>query len=101
MVSNNLVGKRVKRQTPSTYYSTATNNNKEEEQERPRIIKITECLSKPCAVYYTDTLSESVLIICENPQHHKVLEKVGGEIANLNLNQTSQQIQSPGDDVLR
>lgn len=65
--------------------------NKEEKQQ-PRIIRITECLSEPCALYYTDTISQSTLIICQNPKHNKGVEKVGGEIASPNLNQSTSRV---------
>ena len=38
-------------------------------KKQNHIIKITQCLSDPCAVYYTDSLSQSILIVCENPKH--------------------------------
>jgi hypothetical protein len=38
-------------------------------KKQNHIIKITQCLSDPCAVYYTDSLSQSILIVCTNPKH--------------------------------
>jgi uncharacterized protein YycO len=48
-------------------------DNKQGEQQRvkkqqPPII-ITECPTEPCAIYYTDTFSQSILIICRSQKH--------------------------------
>jgi hypothetical protein len=40
-----------------------------EAQQRPRIITITECPTEPCEIFYTDTLSQSILIECKNLKH--------------------------------
>lgn len=32
-------------------------------------IKITECPTDPCAIYYTDAISQSILVVCQNPKH--------------------------------
>ena len=41
----------------------------QEEQQVTHIITVTECPTEPCAVYYTDTLSHSLLVICKNKKH--------------------------------
>jgi hypothetical protein len=41
----------------------------QEEQQVTQIITITECPTEPCAVYYTDALSQSFLVICKNKKH--------------------------------
>jgi hypothetical protein len=41
----------------------------QEEQQVTHIITVTECLTEPCAIYYTDTLSQSLLVICKNKKH--------------------------------
>ena len=42
---------------------------RQEEQQVTHIITVTECPTEPCAVYYTDTLSQSLLVICKNKKH--------------------------------
>jgi hypothetical protein len=32
-------------------------------------ILITKCLTDPCSIFYTDTISESILIECKDPRH--------------------------------
>jgi hypothetical protein len=72
------------------------------QEQQPRIITITKCLSEPCAIFYTDTLSQSILIECKDPKHNTDIQKVEGRKANPNLNQTSEQMQSSsGDDAPR
>ena len=34
-----------------------------------RYIKITECPTEPCAIFYTDAISQSIVVVCENPKH--------------------------------
>jgi hypothetical protein len=44
----------------------------QEEQRQCQVKKhviITKCLSDPCPRFYTDTLSQSILIECKNPRH--------------------------------
>ena len=38
---------------------------------KTKIIVLTECptTTEPCAIYYTDTLSQSLLIVCKNAKH--------------------------------
>ena len=43
-------------------------------------ILITSCLCEPCPIYYTDTITESVLIRCKNPTHDIV--KVESRLGN-------------------
>jgi hypothetical protein len=50
-------------------------------------IRITECPTDPCAIYYTDAISQSILVVCKNPKHTDVdadIEKVKGmdEVTN-------------------
>ena len=78
MVSNNLVGKGVKRQTATSYYATTTNNNKEEEQERPRInknsITVNTCITHEhdkCTGRYMDTIGLGYEILCQCPCGHR------------------------------
>jgi hypothetical protein len=39
------------------------------ENTKADVVVLTECPTKPCAIYYTDTLSQSLLIVCKNPKH--------------------------------
>ena len=43
----------------------------ESSSRKAKIIVLTECptTTEPCAIYYTDTLSQSLLIVCKNPRH--------------------------------
>ena len=41
----------------------------EEEQQVAQIITVSECPTEPCAIYYTDSLSQSILVICKNKKH--------------------------------
>lgn len=40
-------------------------------------IVVTKCLSTECTGVYTDTISESILIICKDPKH--VLQENAGQ----------------------
>lgn len=42
-----------------------------EQTHEPDKIIITRCLTKSCPRIYTDSLSESILIICHDPVHAK------------------------------
>jgi hypothetical protein len=33
------------------------------------VIITTECLTDPCPGFYTDALSQSLLVVCKNPKH--------------------------------
>jgi hypothetical protein len=46
-----------------------TTTQQEEQQQVTQIIIVTECLTEPCPVYYTDSLSQSILVICKNKKH--------------------------------
>jgi hypothetical protein len=59
-----------------------------QEKQQSRIITITECPTEPCAVYYTDSLSQSVLVICRNPKHGDRLD-IGIEIEKRNAGVTT------------
>lgn len=39
-----------------------------ESKFRKKVV-VTKCLSDPCPGFYTDTLSESILIECRDPMH--------------------------------
>jgi hypothetical protein len=41
----------------------------EQQGHREHLITLTECPAELCAVYYTDTWSQSLLIVCRNPKH--------------------------------
>ena len=45
------------------------NLSKDRENKQRQQVIITKCLSQPCPIYYTDTLSESILIECKDPSH--------------------------------
>jgi hypothetical protein len=50
------------------------------EQLKKTHIVITKCLIEKCSGFYTDTISESVLIECKDPSHHNQVGKnVGGK----------------------
>jgi hypothetical protein len=42
--------------------------SKQASQNR-KLVVITKCLCDPCPEFYTDTLSESILIRCKDPRH--------------------------------
>jgi hypothetical protein len=51
-------------------------------QSNDHCIKITQCPTDPCAIYYTDAISRSILVICKDPKHtdtgkDKATEKTG------------------------
>ena len=43
--------------------------SKDASQSRKTLVVITKCLCDPCPVFYTDTISESILIRCKDPRH--------------------------------
>lgn len=45
---------------------SSVENDKDNQQNT---IIITKCLSEKCCGFYTDSLSERVLIICQDPRH--------------------------------
>ena len=46
-----------------------TTIQKGEQAQVTQIIQVTECPTEPCAIYYTDSLSQSILVICKNKKH--------------------------------
>jgi hypothetical protein len=46
-----------------------TTTQEEEQEQVTQIIPVTECLTEPCPIYYTDSLSQSILVICKNKKH--------------------------------
>jgi hypothetical protein len=46
-------------------------DKKASEQEQRESITITKCLTQPCPEMYTDSVSESIQIICRSPSHSK------------------------------
>jgi hypothetical protein len=41
----------------------------DDKYNKESIVILNECPTVPCQVYYTDALSESLLIICKSPKH--------------------------------
>jgi hypothetical protein len=41
----------------------------EYESRKADVIVIMECLSDPCPGFYTDSLSQSLLVVCKDPKH--------------------------------
>jgi len=56
------------------------------EEQQSKIITVTECPTEPCTVYYTDALSQSVLVICRNRKHADAEKRKAGESSASNLN---------------
>lgn len=49
-------------------------DKKVSEQEQRESISITKCLTQPCPGMYTDSVSESIQILCKSPSHSKEKE---------------------------
>jgi hypothetical protein len=49
-------------------YNVQRHSQKQKQQSH---IIITKCLSDPCPIFYTDTMSQSILIECKDPRHKK------------------------------
>lgn len=52
-------------------------NRSAESHLSKKVIGVTKCLSPECTGVYTDTISESILIICKDPKH--VLQENAGQ----------------------
>jgi hypothetical protein len=46
-------------------------------------IKITECPTDPCAIYYTDAISQSILVVCQNPKHTDTAKGIEKQVGRL------------------
>ena len=53
-------------------------SDKESSSSKP--IYVTKCLSEKCTGSYTDTISESILILCKDPKH--TLKESAGHVTN-------------------
>jgi hypothetical protein len=53
--------------------------SQQQQQNQRQYIIITKCPTETCSGFYTDTLSESIVIECKDPRHHNdnkiVMEK--------------------------
>ena len=74
------------------------------------VVVITKCPTTPCAIYYTDTLSQSLPVLCINPKHtdadtdiEKVedMEEIGCEPAQASTNRRSIETTARSDCHLR
>jgi hypothetical protein len=60
----------IVKDSPTTNTPEKQKKLSEQTHEQDKVI-ITKCLTKSCPGIYTDSLSESVLIICNDPIHAK------------------------------
>jgi hypothetical protein len=53
-------------------------NLSKEKQEKgnKKTVVITKCLVYPCPIFYTDTISESIMIECRDPIHNICIQKM-------------------------
>jgi hypothetical protein len=60
----------IVKDSPTTNTHDKQKKLSEQTHEQDKVI-VTRCLTKPCHRIYTDSLSESILIICNDPVHAK------------------------------
>ena len=61
----------VNKDTRNTIKNLAIKSNPKQQ----RYIIITKCLCDPCPIFYTDTISESIIIECSDARHQQKVER--------------------------
>ena len=76
-MESQAVGPPISTVSSNSFLKSVTNDAKNE-AHNGKPITITKCLSQKCIGFYTDSLSESILVRCLDPKHN-IENEVGNQ----------------------